>query len=164
MKIIDENGKLFGKLNLVDLGIILLVIFAIVTVGAKLLKDSSESGAKTTISYTVFVEGVRQQSIDAINKNYENITEAEKKDALGKIVKIEKEPSVIPVEMMDGTYKELEQPDKFNLYITLEVMGNASSNGYFTESGKKLIWGDTLVLNNNYSRMTGKIEQIKGKE
>ena len=42
MKIYDEKGKLFGKINIIDLLVIVLVIAAIVVVGAKVLGGNNE--------------------------------------------------------------------------------------------------------------------------
>ena len=66
MKIVDENGKVFGKLNLVDLGIVLLLILAVAAVGYKLVRERFIERETAVIEYTLRVEGLRQQSVDAI--------------------------------------------------------------------------------------------------
>ncbi|HEY5582998.1 MAG TPA: DUF4330 domain-containing protein [Ruminiclostridium sp.] len=37
MKLIDEKGKLFGKVNLIDLVVVMLILFLVVAVGYKVL-------------------------------------------------------------------------------------------------------------------------------
>ena len=37
MKLIDEKGKLFGKVNLIDLAVVMLILFLVVAVGYKVL-------------------------------------------------------------------------------------------------------------------------------
>ena len=37
MKVVDEKGKLFGKLNIIDLLVIVLIIAVVVVVGVKVI-------------------------------------------------------------------------------------------------------------------------------
>ena len=58
---IDEKGRLFGKINIVDLLVILVIVIAAVFVGVKFLGGGSSGGigaAKTKVVYTVLVENV----------------------------------------------------------------------------------------------------------
>ena len=71
MKVFDEKGKLFGKINIIDLLVILVVAVAIVVVGVKVLggnaneqpgPDSSQSGTvgqAAQLTYTVRVTAQR---------------------------------------------------------------------------------------------------------
>lgn len=162
MKIIDENGKLFGKISIVDIGIILLVIFGIVAVAYKLNITDAAKKETVTVRYTICAEGLRQQSVDAISQASENIIDAENDDALGTIVDIKKENAVQIVAMADGTFKVAEHPEKFDLYVTLEVDGTISADGtVHTASGKKIMYGDTIGINNGYSQMFGTVENVE---
>ena len=67
MKIIDEKGRLFGKLNLIDLLVIILLIAAVAAVAWKLVgKKAAEAVADTgrTITYTVTVEDVNREAAE----------------------------------------------------------------------------------------------------
>ena len=163
MKIVDENGKLFGKINLVDLGIILLIVLAVAAVGYKVVRERFAGRVTATINYTICVEGVRQQSVDAISMVKENITDAENDDPIGDIIDVKQTAAEEFIEMADGEYKKAEYPDKYDLYITVETKGVTSNDGYFTSSGKKLLYGDTIGLNNGYSQMFGVVEHIEVK-
>lgn len=161
MKAVDNNGKLFGKVNLVDVGIVLLLVLAVAAVGAKIAKEKVLGKESAVIRYTLLAEGVRRQSVDAINQSYEKVVDAENEDELGKIVDVKVEKAKKIVELPDGTFMESEYPDKFDLYVTVETNGTVSKNGYFTDSGKKLLYGDTIGINNGYSQMFGMIEKIE---
>lgn len=161
MKLTDEKGRLFGKINLVDLGIILLIILAFCAVGAKLVKERTVDRETVVIDYTLSVKGVRQQSVDAISMETKDITDAEKDEPLGDIINIEKRPAEELIALEDGTFKWGEYRDKYDLYITVEAKGIKTADGYFTESGKKLLYGSTIGLNNGYSQMFGTIEKIE---
>ena len=62
MKLVDERGKLFGKLNIIDLLVILLLIVAVALIGWKVTrKDGASNASRTILTYTVEVEGVDQE-------------------------------------------------------------------------------------------------------
>ena len=67
MKLVDERGKLFGKLNLIDLLVILLLIVAVALIGWKVTrKDGASNTSRTILTYTVEVEGVDQEVYEGI--------------------------------------------------------------------------------------------------
>ena len=58
--IIDNKGKLFGKINIIDLAVILLVIVAAAGICLRFVFDAAENVRNSVIfSYTVEVEGIR---------------------------------------------------------------------------------------------------------
>ena len=68
---IDEKGRLFGKINIVDLLVILVIIIAAVVLGMKFLgPDGSVAvNPKTThVTYQVLVESVQPQVYENVKK------------------------------------------------------------------------------------------------
>ena len=49
MKVVDEKGKLFGKLNIIDLLVIVLLLVAVVLVVFKVLAKDGAVGAQHTV-------------------------------------------------------------------------------------------------------------------
>lgn len=67
MRVVDEKGKLFGKLNIIDLLVIFILIAAVVLLGYKVLKkDGSMNANYKVLTYTVLVKGVEPQVYDGI--------------------------------------------------------------------------------------------------
>lgn len=67
MKLVDERGKLFGKLNIIDLLVILLLIVAVALIGWKVTrKDGASNASRTILTYTVEVEGVDKEVYEGI--------------------------------------------------------------------------------------------------
>ena len=67
MKLVDEKGKLFGILNIIDLLVILLLIVAVALIGWKVTrKDGASNASRTILTYTVEVEGVDQEVYEGI--------------------------------------------------------------------------------------------------
>ena len=75
MKFIDEKGRLFGKLNLIDLLAVLLIVAVIAVVGLKSVKPSGAPVATeddmADISYTVLCRMVHNDIADYIVETQE---------------------------------------------------------------------------------------------
>lgn len=71
MKIIDEKGKLFGKLNVIDLLVVLLVIALAAVLVQRTLdrsKDDESSKSNYTLTFQTMIKGVNPVYYDTIQK------------------------------------------------------------------------------------------------
>lgn len=62
----EKQGKLFGKINIVDLIVIVVIIIGIIAVAFKLGGGNALNGTKTKLTYTVLVEGVTPAVYDSL--------------------------------------------------------------------------------------------------
>lgn len=60
MKVIDEKGKIFGKINIIDLLVLLAIVFVGIMLGMKLVGGDKTLGGDIKLAYTVKVEGVEE--------------------------------------------------------------------------------------------------------
>lgn len=94
MKIIDEKGKIFGKLNIIDLLVILLVIAAVAFLGIKLAnRDSGGVVGTTKLTYTVKVSAVEPEVYESVKQNIPGQLMASGELVNGTVVSVEAEPS-----------------------------------------------------------------------
>ena len=161
MKIIDSNGRLFGKINILDIIIVVAIIALLVSVKVKYDKSPAQMSADKKIIYTVEVEDVRQPTVDAIYRNKENVMDEETEKNLGNIIDIKPSKAKESIKLSDGTYKVVEKEDKFDVILTLEVKGTETNDNYFTSTGKKLIVGDDLSIHNKKVVVNGMIKSIE---
>lgn len=161
MKFIDEKGRLGGKFSIVDLFVIVLVIACIGAVGLKLKKAESLSGGDRTIVYKVLVENIRDFSVDAINSNFEGITDAESKKAIGDIVDVEVKPARVLVQMNDGSYTMTKDDNRNDVVLTIKAQGTETDDAYFTSSGRQIMAGEIMNINNGYCQSYGEIISVK---
>ncbi len=71
MKIIDEKGKLFGKLNIIDLLVIVLVIAVAVVVGVKFLGGRSlgiNASSASKLTYVVHVTAWDTEAVEKVDE------------------------------------------------------------------------------------------------
>jgi hypothetical protein len=75
MKVVDEKGKLFGMLNIIDLLVIVLILAAVIVVGVKVLGGGDETETATTrLTYTVRVTAQRAELADQLKKYVDTTT------------------------------------------------------------------------------------------
>ena len=160
MKIIDEKGKLFGKFNIIDL-LIVIVVIALASATFIKFKTSDDALSKDTIiEYTLLVQAVREPTIVALDKE-KALVDYETKKEIGEIIGVSQE-SAIGLEMLnDGKYKEVEYKDKYDLLLTIQAKGTETVDNYYTTSGKKLVVGEKITIYNDYASTTGTVKSIK---
>lgn len=162
-KIIDSKGRIFGKINIIDFGIIIAVIVLIMMTMIKFDKADKYMTSDKTIEYTLKIKGIRQVSIDALKAEFKGIKEYDTKKELGDIVDMEVKPSEELIRLADGSYKIVELDDVHDVYLTIQVKGTETEDNFYTSTGKKLIVGETITLNNDHVTSNGVVKSVKVK-
>jgi|LSQX01.3.fsa_nt_gb hypothetical protein len=148
MTIIDNKGKLFGLINIVDLCILLIILLAVGFVGIKAVSGSKERKATTRIEYDVELRRNTKEFSFMINEG-DIIRDSINGDYLGKVLKKELKPSIEMTEnSVEGKFVESEMPDLYDVIITIEA------NGRITES--EIIAEDREIK-------IGRLMYVKGK-
>lgn len=123
MKVIDEKGRIFGKINIFDLFVLLALLIAIFAVGYKVINDRIKaSGTAPTTTYIVTVKSY------AMSPSY---TQALKRDdriyydnfgfVNAKIVGVSEESAMITVQTADGKLIETQSPNLVDVTVEIEV-------------------------------------------
>ena len=73
MHMIDNKGKLFGKVNIIDLVVIIMIVAVAFLLGTKLLNSSGEGlgGSGQAVVYTVKVDSVDEEVVNFVQKELE---------------------------------------------------------------------------------------------
>ena len=136
MKIIDRNGRLFGKISVIDVLVILVV--AVMAAALYFKNNQAHTGAAVTeqaITFQVRARGIDSYVADAIrvgdglyDQNYSSGGRA-----LGKITNIEVESTPgtkLADRLTDGTAGLLEAEDTVDLIITVKGSGLITGKSY----------------------------------
>ena len=118
---IDDKGKLFGKLNFLDLLVILIIIAALAFGGWYFMRNKGGDGSRLTIRYTIESVQKEPEYFDHIIPG-ESVVDGQTKQPMGKIVSFEKIPTRILAqdnENMTLVYDELE--GMYDGYIVVEL-------------------------------------------
>ncbi len=153
MKLIDEKGRLFGLVNVLDLLFVLILAVAIVG-GAKRLKGTrvvNDTSRRASVEF--LVKEVRQVTVDNI-KVGDEVYHYDKGTYFGKITKTWVEPYTEKVESGDGAWVMAQVPERYNVHIIIEGDMQESDQAY-TFGGEQLKIGNEYRLKTKTSAFFG---------
>lgn len=132
---IDKNGKLFGKINIIDLLIIIIIILALVFAGTKILgRDGSSKltnavGKTSTVRMTVFCDDVKEFVPDALHIG-DPVEQYQSSIALGKLLEFSSEPAYT-YQYDPQTGESVKVPEVNQIFMTAVI----EATGVFNEWG-----------------------------
>ena len=158
--IIDKNGKLFGKLNIIDLAVILVIIAAAAGICVRFVSKAADNvRSKTDFTYVVEIEGVRLCTVEALEKKG-LVTDTKTKNVIGEVTDIEYQPMKTQSMKSDGTTVFAEVPDRYTALVTVKSEGIESDKGYFVGENIELSVGTTMTMATKYANSFGKVKSI----
>lgn len=154
--IIDEKGKLFGKISIIDFAIVAIVILGILG-GIFVSFHSADSDNKKKLTKVEEGDTLNEFLIEYSLKNVRDIT----RDALavgdevfsvnsgkliGVIEKIESTPLQEIVSGIDGKMVYADIPEKYHVTLYVKVWGKETETGCFTQYNHHMSYGDTVPV------------------
>ena len=133
MKIIDQNGRLFGKISIIDVVVLLVVLgmMAALYLKTNTMSHTSVETQNDTITYTVIFHGMPTFVQDHLRVGDELFDDDNLKvGSLGRITAIEYEDGQELMEFDDGTVRFAPKEDSVNVIITVEGTGRIDGNTY----------------------------------
>lgn len=157
----NKDGKIKGKFNIIDLLAIILVIAVAVGIVLR-FKSTITTAVKSDeeFVYTVKVTGVKNYTVDALEKKGK-ITDKKSEIDLGEITKVVSEPCKTEAETADGKIVEAEQPDRYNVTVTIKTRGKEAENSYITADSNELSVGRMTDIYTKYVHTSGKIMSVE---
>jgi len=157
----DKNGKLFGKISIIDLLVVLAIIVGAVGFSVRFFSHAAENvNEKTKFEYVVEIQDVRSFTVDALSKKG-IVTEKKSGGVIGEIVNVESKPYKVQVSMSNGRIISATVPEKYIVDVTVIGEGNETAGGYYIGENVELSVGSTVTMASKYANSTGKIKSIK---
>ena len=149
-KLIDEKGKLFGRVSVIDAAVVCIVLLL---AAGYVYKQTSRViqpiiNAGTPFYVTFRVEGVRSPNLGAIEvgdifyKQYE-------RHPLGEVVRFEYEQAYALLVKTDGTAVSAPVEGRYDMYITLLCTGSITDTGYYANGTQQLTVGGRVNIQSN---------------
>lgn len=156
---IDEKGRLFGKINIVDLLVILVVVIAAVVLGMKFLRPGSSAGdaggSATAVTYTVLVENVRPEVYENVQKYIPSTLMASGEMLDGQVVGVTATPHMEQVVLNTESGTQLVQVEQTNLDLLFTIECNVL-NPIITEIGTQEVRvGKTHIVKTDKFELVG---------
>ncbi len=158
--ILDKNGKIFGKVSIVDIAVLLVV--ALVAVGIFARYGSHITTAvqsQEDFRYVLKIEGVRQYTVDALNKKGA-VTDKKSLKNLGEITDVRTEGATRESVTADGRVTYAPMPDYYTCYVTIDAHGKESEENYVLDDATELSVGRIVDLYSKYVKTSGMILSV----
>ncbi len=156
--IIDKNGKIFGKISIIDLFILLVIIAAAAFL---FLKFSGLAGDKANItekSYTVMINSIKEDTASYL-KTGEKLYD-DKGSFLGVIEDIKLQPSEVVKTLDNGNYVVAENPERVDAVLTIKGKGFTSGGIFYLDGKVSLLVGTERFFKGNRVDFEGNILKI----
>lgn len=158
MRLMDEKGRILGKISIIDLVIILVVVvaggwFAYAKFGRNL--EQGVKAREQAVEFTVVVTAVRPTTVDAIKKGGQ-VFEFKTGVAVGTIKGVKSEPADIWVINEDGKWLREKTTDRYDAYVTVVATARVGDN-VITVNGVETRVGSSIGLQSKWVAFTGYI-------
>ncbi|MBQ9980865.1 MAG: DUF4330 domain-containing protein [Oscillospiraceae bacterium] len=160
-KIVDEKGRLFGKLNLIDTVAIIVVLLLVIGVCMRFfVLDSTSVNTETTpITYSVQASGVRMYTIDAIEVG-DTVYDDDTGTMVGVISAIDYAPAAQVDMAQDKDYFYGTSDQYYDLTITLDADGTVTNGRTYLNKTYELNVNSSRELHTKYCAFSVKISEI----
>jgi len=157
----DKNGKIFGKISIVDL----LVLVLVITVGAGLAYRFMAPAAQVdpgevTIEYTLRVASTR----DFLAEYYQiGLPTFERHTGLylGTIIDVRTEPRYAHQPAPDGTVVLAHQPGVIVVSLDIRAIGRVTDNAIFVGGTQEINVGGTVFMRTKYVDVETTVDDIR---
>ncbi|MCL2703437.1 MAG: DUF4330 domain-containing protein [Defluviitaleaceae bacterium] len=153
---LDERGKLFGKLNIIDALVILLLVGLVAAVGYRFTASGMTRTADARVRYTLMIEGVRDFTLEYYQIGL-RCHDERKHEYIGDIVGVRSEPFIIPLPLSDGTVVMSERPGLLRIFVDIEADARETASSILINGVYDLKVGSKVKLNTKFIDVEGVI-------
>ena len=164
--LMDSKGKLFGKVSIVDIVIVLLIVAAIVGAYFRFHGKSSEVVANDAeFYYVIKINNIQASNKDMLLKSIGTPFElfGKVQSTMGELIDVKTENAVNSITKNDGTIVNAEIPERFDVTLQFKVLGKTNEYGYFTPEMHEISAGKEYNIKNKYCCVSGMIQKVWSK-
>lgn len=160
MKLLDDNGKLFGKINMIDFGIVLMVIVIAFAAYLKfgVLDQTGVSTELEPVRYTIELKNVRSEYLENIQIG-DTIYDTGGTE-IGTITNVSSTDYEKALEMLDGTIIIAAVPDRYTTLVEVEAETVIKDGRYLVYKTYELGTGVSRIFNTKYIQLSGSVKEI----
>ena len=162
-RFLDERGRIFGTVNIVDL-LVLLVIVAVVVFAVVRTTGGSSETFPVKVTYTV--EEVRQATVDALLDAVEAkaVVRDDGGTVLGEVVEVIPTPTLEEFLTPEGELKAFESPVFNDVSVVLQGEGRESASTVRIGSVPMRVGKKVTLVGTGFEVLTVilKIEKVEG--
>ena len=155
MRVMDEKGRLFGKVSVIDM----LVVLAVAGLAAGFIYKHMSRDIQQIINadarfYVTFkAVQLRDFSVDAVSEGDIYFRRFDSQ-AMGKVARVDIHPGTDIMLKTDGTAVLAEMEDRYTLYLTIECTGSVTDAGYYINGYMPVAEGQEFSIHSNRQQLT----------
>lgn len=158
MTIIDKKGRLFGKINIIDL-LVLIIVVGLIAFGAKRMGSGKVSQSETKEALVTYeISEIRQLSVDQIVVG-DPLYQYDKGTYIGTIEKVDVEPFRERIDY-NGRWVEADVPRKFIAKVTVKA-NIEETDQYYLVGGEQTRVGVQFRLKNKNFAAFGTVIDVE---
>ncbi len=148
----SEKKRIKWKLNLFDIGLIVVVLLAAAGVVAVKLAGTSAPAdpatgvpaGKITVNYVVELEQMHKQTAEMV-KVGDQLYERTRKEAMGTVTSVKVEPTrILTKNELEGAFQYAEVPERYNAVLEVTAPATESESSITLESGLEVRAGTAV--------------------
>lgn len=161
---IDSKGRIFGKINIIDLFIVAVVCTTVGFIGLKFLSPKAilSVAQQDDVIVKFYTEGINDFVAEALNIG-DVVTDEGRNVSLGKIIDLQFGDGYMYVPDSDGVLKASKKENYTEIEITSELKGQLFENGVIID-GNKYGVGHLFVIRAGKAKIQVNISDIIKKE
>jgi hypothetical protein len=155
-----KDGKLFGKINLIDLLVILLIIGVVAGTVYRFSSPEATVSPNKQIDYLLKIEGVRpftEKFYEVGLDCYDNKTGT----FIGEIAGVRVEPYESLGLNSDGTMTRVAHPTYVTIYVSVWVNGRETNNSLYANESFTVKAGGKIDLATKYVSVAATVDSVK---
>lgn len=157
----SKEGKILGKLNLIDLLVIIVALTVVVGIFVRFSNSSSLGISQTsTYEYVVKVENIRIFTLKGLERKGDVFSE-KNNVRIGEIVDVKSEIDKVDVVTYDGQRRLIERPDRYTAYVTVRAEGNVVNGKFYDLDKGEPAPGRENKINTRYVATQGDVISLK---
>lgn len=150
------------KINIIDIAVVVLILALVVFAYLKfgVYEHTKTDAEMNKIQFGIKISEVRGYTGEAF-KVGDTLYDSQTKLAIGTITNVEMITSKINTETTDGRIIYVENPERYDVTITVETEGIENDKAYFANKSVELKVGSEKTVETRYVKTTGRIISIE---
>ena len=160
-KFIDEKGRIFGKISIIDIIVIILAIILVCAVFVRTSQNKSASEKETInkITYVMKIGNIKPDTANAVLPG-DKIYAQESGVCMGVIKETEVTESRKAAQTLDGTYVDGYVQGRNDLKMIIESDCRVVDGRYYSERTAEISVNAEKDVQTKYVQFTGRIMEI----
>lgn len=159
-KIIDSDGRLFSKINIIDF-LVLIILFIVACASIYRFKGSINNINKGSriIYYRVKIQDVKKSSSKFYKKNLD-IYDSNTRTCIGRIKNIKIKDFYDYILDTKGIIHKVKKPDRIEIILDIKSKGIETNQAYLLNGTYELKVGSAIYLLTKYADVIGSVYKI----